>query len=225
MQAGSFEDSARPWHVAKLANADIPQTARVLSEAFADNPAYAFMHPRASKRAADLTAFFERNLSWHTPLDLTWIARAPSGEVIGTVTLEPPQGLKRPLREGLSHWAWPTLREQGLHTWTRIMRADAEFTRHSKSTAGAAAYFHVHALAVAPSFQGRGVGVGLMRELLGALPPHTATPVVLSTQRERNVRFYEQFGFVMAQCVHMGRTVTSRGFDSWFMHLGSSQGC
>lgn len=224
MQAVPFGESARPWQIEKLTSADIAQTARVLSDAFADNPAYAFMHPRAAKRATDLTAFFERNLSWHAPLDLTWIARAASGEVLGTVTLEPPQGLQRPLREGLSHWAWPTLREQGLHAWTRIMRADAEFTRHSSTTAGGVPYFHVHALAVAPSFQGRGVGVCLMRELLRSLPPQTATPVVLSTQRERNVHFYEQFGFVMAQRVRMGRTMTSHGFDSWFMRLGAYQG-
>jgi len=224
MQAEPLGDSAKPWHVEKLASPDIPPTAGVLAGAFADNPAYAFMHPRASKRAADLTAFFERNLGWHAPLDLTWIARAPSGEVVGTVTLEPPQGLKRPLREGLAHWAWPTLRDQGLHTWTRIMRADAEFTRHTRSTAGAGAYFHVHALAVAPSFQGRGLGVCLMRELLRALPPQTATPVVLSTQREQNVRFYGQFGFVLAQRLRMGRTMTSHGFDSWFMRLDPSHG-
>ena len=60
--------------IRKLTNADVYATAEVLADAFADNPAYVWMHPRAAKRARDLRALFERNLRWHLPLDLTWVA-------------------------------------------------------------------------------------------------------------------------------------------------------
>ncbi len=79
-------DLGQTFQLDKLRDSDIPATARLLADSFADNPAYAFMHPRFGTRASDLTSFFERNLSWHMPVDLTWIARAASGEVVGTAT-------------------------------------------------------------------------------------------------------------------------------------------
>jgi hypothetical protein len=53
--------------VRKLIDADVHATAEVLASAFADNPAYGWMHPRAATRAQALRAFFERNLRWHLP--------------------------------------------------------------------------------------------------------------------------------------------------------------
>src|SRR5262245_51053507 len=98
--------------VRKLAAYEHATTAALLAAAFADNPCYVHMHPRAERRERDLRAFFRRNLAWHELLDLTWVA-AEAGRLVATATLEPPGGVPFHARRALAIWLWPTLREQG----------------------------------------------------------------------------------------------------------------
>jgi GNAT superfamily N-acetyltransferase len=216
----ALAESART--VRKLAAQEHADTAALLAAAFADNPCYAFMHPREERRARDLDAFFRRNLAWHEPLDLTW-AVAEAGRPLATATLEPPGGVPFQARRALSIWLWPTLREQGFGTLQRILRADGEFQRQYREIARGD-YWHVHAVAVAPDAQGRGVGSQLMTALLRELASLRAArpaPVLLSTQRAINVQFYGRFGFELVAEQDMGRGA-GPGFHSWFMRLRDS---
>jgi ribosomal protein S18 acetylase RimI-like enzyme len=206
----------------KFRDEDTEATARLLARAFADNPCYAFMHPRASTRAADLERFFRRNLAWRASLGLSWVACSDSGDVVATATLEPPGGVPRSLRSVLTHWVVPTARDHGLRAVARLAWADAEFARHNRRVAGRDAYWHVHAVAVDPGAQGHGTGTALMRYVLHALDALRAqrpAPVVLSTQRERNVGFYRRLGFEPMRRVTMGRVAPGAEFTSWFMRL------
>jgi ribosomal protein S18 acetylase RimI-like enzyme len=198
---------------------DVPVTAALLARAFADNPCYAWMHPRARTRAADLRDFFDRNLVWHLPLGMTWVATR--GErVVGTLTLEPPGGVKHGAAKTLTHWVLPTLRHQGPRTVRRIAATDADFRRRYLAITEGRSYFHVHAVAVDPHDQGTGVGTAIvahgMRELARA---RTAprVPVVLSTQRERNLPLYRRAGFELVSRQGMGSRRDS--FESWFLKL------
>jgi GNAT superfamily N-acetyltransferase len=205
--------------VRKLANADVPATAEVLAHAFADNPAYVWMHPRAATRASDLRAFFQRNLQWHLPLDLTWVAtRGP--QIVGTSTLEPPGGVPGGLREAIAHWLVPTVREQGLRTFLRTAAAGREFGERYRALIKGTQYYHLHAVAVAPDFQGNGVGSRLLAATLQEcerLLARNSAPVVVSTQRERNLPLYQRAGFVLEEDHQMGVRWGSRGFRTWFM--------
>jgi len=205
--------------IRKLTHTDVDATAEVLANAFADNHAYVWMHPRATKRASDLRAFFDRNLRWHLPLDLTWVAtRGP--RIVGTCTLEPPGGVRGGVREAVAHWLVPTVRDQGLRTFLRTAAADREFAERYRALIKGTQYYHLHAVAVAPGFQGNGVGGKLVAaaleecERLLALDP---APVVLSTQRERNLPLYQRAGFVLKEHHQMGVRWGNRGFRSWFM--------
>lgn len=207
------------WTVRKARATDFDATALVLARAFGDNPSYAYMHPRVATRAHDLERFFLRNLAWHEAVDLTWVATDDSGRIAGTATLEPPGGIARPTREGIAHWIVPTLREQGLRTLVRTLRTAGEFQRQYEAMVGRG-YWHVHAVAVDPLYQGRGVGSALLRHLVAELDrllPSRPGPVVLSTQRERNLPLYERFGFRLVKSETMGRG----SFRSWFMKRAS----
>jgi ribosomal protein S18 acetylase RimI-like enzyme len=213
--------AARPaCTIRKLAAHEHAGTAALLAAAFADNPCYAFMHPNEARRARDLDAFFRRNLAWHAPLELTWVV-TEAGRPLATATLEPPGGVPLEARRALAIWLFPTLREQGFATLRRILRADQEFQRCYRELAGSE-YWHVHAVAVAPDAQGRGVGSELMKAVLHELEKLRAArpaPVMLSTQRASNVRFYERFGFEVVGERAMGQSAGEPGFHSWFMRL------
>jgi GNAT superfamily N-acetyltransferase len=205
--------------IRKLTSADVHATVEVLADAFADNPAYVWMHPRAASRASDLRAFFERNLRWHLPLNFTWVAtRGP--QIIGTSTLEPPGGVRRAAREAVAHWLVPTVRAQGLCTFLRTAAADREFGERYRALVDGTQYYHLHAVAVAPSCQGNGVGRRLVAATLDEcerLLAREPAPVVVSTQRERNLPLYQRAGFVLKEDHLMGVRWGSRGFRTWFM--------
>ena len=59
----------------------------------------------------------------------------------------------------------------------------------------------VSTVAVAPEAQGRGVGSAVMRELLRRWDAAGGGPLVLDTQRDRNVPFYQRLGFRVTQTV------------------------
>jgi GNAT superfamily N-acetyltransferase len=205
--------------IRKLTTADVHATAEVLADAFADNPAYGWMHPRAAARVSDLRAFFERNLRWHSPLDLTWVATRGS-RIVGTSTLEPPGGVRSGVQEAIAHWLVPTVRDQGLRTFLRTAAAGREFGGRYRALIKETRYYHLHAIAVAPAFQGNGIGSRLVAATLlecDRLLARDSAPVVLSTQRERNLPFYQRAGFVLKADHQMGVRWGSRGFRTWFM--------
>lgn len=202
-----------------LVHRDVPSTAELLARAFSDNPCYAWMHPRATSRHTDLRAFFERNLIWHLPHGLTWVA-VRNTRVVGTLTLQPPGGVQHGMARMLTHWVLPTLRHQGPRTVRRIAAADADFRGRYLAITEGRHYWHVHAVAVAPDHQGIGIGSAVvahgMREL-ARLRVDPTVPVVLSTQRERNLPLYRRAGFELVNRQQMGSPGSS--FVSWFMRL------
>ncbi|MFO0683435.1 MAG: GNAT family N-acetyltransferase [Sandaracinus sp.] len=210
----------------KLTDADVEETAAVLAAAFADNPCYAWMHPRVAHRPADLRAFFVRNLRWHRPLDLTWVA-THEGRVVGTSTLEPPGGVPGTLSAAARHWLLPTVRRQGLRTFVRTFEADREFRERYLALTGGRPYYHLHAVAVAPDLQGRGAGTMLvdvaMREY-EARSRSDGRPIAVSTQRERNLPLYERVGFARRGDQQMGTRRGDAGFRTWFLLREASVG-
>jgi ribosomal protein S18 acetylase RimI-like enzyme len=208
------------YQVNKLVVSDIEATAGVLARAFSDNACYAFIHGRAPDRARSLRGFFRRNLDWHRPLELTWVARSAAGEVLGTFTLEPPRGVPSTLLRALRHWAVPTYLEEGFETLRRLVLSDEEFKAQYTSMCAGRGYWHVHAVAVAPEHQGRGIGHAMLRTALEALEHLTcARPaaVVLSTQREKNLPFYRAHGFELCHEATLGQARGEPGYRSWFM--------
>jgi GNAT superfamily N-acetyltransferase len=209
----------------KLGITDIEPTAALLARAFADNPAYCFMHPRESTRRSDMIAFFRRNLLWHLPLDLTWVTTDDSDRPIGTATLEPPGGIPARRLCLVWHWVLPTLLFQGRAVLQRTLAADAAFSALNRQTAESDAYWHVHAVAVDPLEQRGGVGTQLLGHVfaeLDRLIVARPAPVILSTQRESNVRLYARFGFEECGKVTIGEGEPD-AFVSWCMRRGEAR--
>jgi GNAT superfamily N-acetyltransferase len=71
-------------------------------------------------------------------------------------------------------------------------------------------HWHVGPVGVEPGFQGRGIGVAIMRDLCATFDRHGRVGW-LETDKERNVRFYTALGFDVVE------TMTIMGVPTWFM--------
>jgi GNAT superfamily N-acetyltransferase len=176
-------------------------TASVLAEALADDPAYAFVFPDATRRRASLERFFSLHLSNHVPHGCTFV-RGPcevdaEGPVTATVTVRPPGGIKVSKVRQARSIAQFTL-GAGPAALRRLLRIARIYEALERSAAGGKPYVHVHMMAVAPRLQGRGIGAALLSEALGRCASAQA-PVVLTTHKAANVRFYERAGFRVAE--------------------------
>jgi GNAT superfamily N-acetyltransferase len=219
LPARSGYGAAVTWLVRKLRSDDGAATAALLARAFADNPAYAFMHPRASTRGRELRRFFERNVAWHLPLDLSWVVVDAADAPVGTATLEPPGGVPHTRSQLVRHWVLPTLLRQGPGALARLLEADGAFARANRANADSDRYWHVHAVAVEPKHQRTGAGTALLNHVFRELHTlHAArpAPVILSTQRESNVRLYSRYGFEERALVTIGAGKPD-AFQSWCM--------
>ena len=65
-------------------------------------------------------------------------------------------------------------------------------------------HWYLLVVAVDPKLQGRGLGSALVEEGL-ARADHSNSPCYLETSEERNVRFYERYGFTVITKVPLGR--------------------
>jgi GNAT superfamily N-acetyltransferase len=181
-----------PLEMMPLERAQVPSAARLLARALFDDPAYAAILPDAGTREARLERFFEGHLANHVPHRCSY-ADADGDGVRATVTVRPPGGLRVPglrLAAGLARLALA----YGTGVVRRTLAVRDVYDALERRCAGGAPYWHVHMMAVRPELQGKGVGGALLRDALRTCA-RTAAPIVLTTHKAINVRFYLREGF------------------------------
>jgi ribosomal protein S18 acetylase RimI-like enzyme len=177
-----------------LEPARVPEVAQLLSVALHDDPAYAHIFPDAGKRRAQLQRFFHRYVGAHVAFGCTFALLDGNGALQGTLTLRPPGGihLSAPRRVGmLARLA----ASHGPAALGRMQTIGDLYAGLERATANGAPHFHVHMMAVQPELQGRGLGSGLLREVLEPTRARADLPVVLTTHKQINVTFYRRAGF------------------------------
>ena len=177
-----------------MRTAQVAEAAGLLAAALHDDPAYAFVFPSGSKPGAR-EEFFCRHLSNHVPHQCAFVRAGTRGEVDATVTLRPPGGvplsrftkLRAFVPFGFAH-GFDVLRRL-----SQIQDAYEAFERRASS----GPYWHVHMMGVRPELQGKGIGGALLDDVL-ATTRGSREPIVLTTHKEINVRFYQRAGFDVA---------------------------
>jgi GNAT superfamily N-acetyltransferase len=177
----------------------------LLVRAFAEDPAFLYMLPRAASRAPRMRWLFQR---WLRARESDQILRADSGVLVGVA----PGG-----RADVPFWtqlklgllAMPFV--FGAGSFRRFQQVDADVKRrHARELDGP--HFIVDILAVDPAAQGRGVGTALGRQYLSHAD-QAHLPCYLITHNPKNLPFYGGLGF---EVVNEGR-VASDGPTAWSM--------
>jgi ribosomal protein S18 acetylase RimI-like enzyme len=180
--------------VRKATSTDAPALARVLAEAFLDDPAGKWFVPREQTRLAELERFFR----------IVSVERAalPHGEVLTT-----------PGVSGTALWMPPGSMEAGkleeLIFLAHVARAARGNTRRVLRGLTAMDAVHPHEphwylplLGVSPARQGQGIGSALLRPVLERCDAD-GMPAYLEATSPRNRELYERHGFEVREVTHL----------------------
>jgi ribosomal protein S18 acetylase RimI-like enzyme len=185
-----------PLRVCALREAHVARTADMLAEAFATDAAYGYLFPGVATRRAGLCDFFARNLRTHLPYACTFVALDADERPIATVTLRPPRGIHISFLTMLRRGLLPFAIAHGRAAVQRLFWLKHTYDALEAEAAAHTAHAYVHMMAVAPEYQGRGIGSRLLAEVLEThASPSVVTQTVLTTHLERNVVFYRRHGF------------------------------
>ena len=197
-----------------LSLSDVDATARVVSEAFVDDPLTSFMFPTKSTRVRTLHTF---------------------SRIYGEINIRNGRGygVGEPVR-GVAFWNFPTHEDVSISIkslgkflplvfsmypigyWRAraiLSRIDALHKKHA-----AEPHFYLDNLAVLPSARGRGLASKLIRPILEMADAEKAAAYT-DTVTESNVPLYEHFGF---QCVEAS-PVSGTGITVYALRRNSTK--
>ncbi len=170
------------------ARADLPETARMLARAFADDPAFAYQLPHEPSRARRLIRYFATLLQREAlPLEATELALV-EGRIVGAAIWKPPGAWQPPLAVQLA----------ALPGYITCFQARSLRALHTESVMfkehPAEEHWYLHVIGTEPALQGRGVGANLLRSRLERCDA-AGLPAYLESSKLGNIPLYQHFGF------------------------------
>ena len=189
MAAERRGNAAPPDTVAPLARVHVPDAARVIATALADDPGYRFLLPDESRRIGVLTALYRMTLADTIAHGRGFVTTA--GHVVTAALATLPPG------------AYPMTAARWIRAGAQVTRIAALAREHSPAlirfgrlitAAVPADAWYFQALGVRPDLQHTGRGAALLRAAL-ALVDAEGVPSYLETNVPENVAYYEHFGY------------------------------
>jgi ribosomal protein S18 acetylase RimI-like enzyme len=189
----------------ELYSAELPEAAKLVARAMCDNPVdlrvFALADPARRNRA--LTRFFTAALRGQLRRG-SIIAAYDAATIVGAYAMTPPGDCQPSIWEKVR--ILPTViigNPPG--TLVRVLSWVGEWSKRDPVEL----HWHLGPVAVAPEFQGRGVGTAMITDFCSRLDAQTLA--YLETDKAENVRLYQRFGFkVVAEAEVLG-------VRNWFM--------
>ena len=189
---------------------DIPALVPVLARAFATDPFVSWLVRTGPRHDTGFARFFELALRHLT---------IPYGEVYtnddcsGAAAWTPPGKW----RMGLAKEIWLVRHFAAICGWSRVVEVQLA-TRPIVKAHPRVPHHYLFVLGVDPGAQGKGIGRELLAPML-AICDRDNVPAYLETAAERNLGYYESFGFTVT-----GEHVIKAGPTMWFMSRAARAG-
>jgi GNAT superfamily N-acetyltransferase len=185
--------------IGKLQPADIHEVAGILTDAFKTNPAYSIIFKKKEQREDGLFWLFKTNLLiLNQKQVLTNVVKEKNaGKIIGTYTLIPPEGVKRPLSVYSKIGLLSFIFKFGMNPLFRMFSLDSYNKKLLAASISAPEYYYLSMVVVKKEYRGAGVGTYALKDAIQRLTDSdpACKTVGLTTQLPENVTFYSRLGF------------------------------
>jgi len=196
------------FSVVPLRYSQIRVTAEVLARSFDDSPIFRYLLPKERPRTIGMRALFIAGLVDAHKHGEAWIAQDDDAIVGAGVWLPPgafPPSYGRQLRQLVHLGAVAPVAPFALPRSLRYLRRVEEVHPHDE-------HWYLATLGVDPDHQGRGHGNRLLDTVLAKID-EVGLPVYLETDKERNLAYYQRFGFTERDELHPAKD----GPPTWTM--------
>jgi ribosomal protein S18 acetylase RimI-like enzyme len=207
----------------KLKEGDLPRAGDLCARAFVNSRAYVAIYGGSEEwRLGELAFLFERNL---------WMIYQTQPECLyGGYDLTTPNSPKLvcffmfPRSDVPSSTLWQKITAGilyiplrcGLNVFNRLMAASSHFDELFHKFLPET-HHELQRMVVDPEYQGRGIGSKCLKQALDEADAHRL-PVILSTQEEINVRFYQKLGFeITVEEKYSPSGQDTDAYNSWVM--------
>jgi ribosomal protein S18 acetylase RimI-like enzyme len=190
--ASAAQESAS---VRKLTAPELERAAKVLAEAFYDDPQFGWIIPDATRRMAILESGFELFLRrmWFSQDECYTTAN-----LVGVVVWERPGEWKVGIGKQVT--MGPAMVRTFGRFLPRLLRALAAVESNHPSEP----HYYLPFIGVAADWQGRGIGGALMRPMLERCD-RESMPAYLESSTPRNLGLYERHGFAVTEEFRLGK--------------------
>lgn len=182
----------------KLDPSDLKRASEVLAAAFFDYPMFTFYFPDPQRRT--------RYLSWYLRNVLNCALRYgevyTTPEIAGVIFTLPPEHTQISLWEYIQNGFFLTPFLMGFRDYKRSMDCERFVGKTQERLMQKRRHYYLWGLAVEPSRRARGLGATLMRPVL-AKADGQKVPIYLETHNEKNVRYYQRYGFDLLDTVRI----------------------
>jgi len=183
---------------------DFLQGSHILGEAFREDPIWSQILKKTPEKFAYL---FEVPLKYTLKYGKIY---SPSPKLEGIAAWLPSTYVDMPIWRLLRSGSLPSAFKLGPKIGLKIDDVFSQLV-HDRKKIVQPPYIYLFALGVNPKYQGKGFGTLLVSKMLEALP--RGIPVYLETESEKNVQFYENFGFEVKNSF----TTKKLGLPMWEM--------
>lgn len=179
-----------PTEIHKLTRDQIPRASQVLAATFFDYSMFAFYFLDPGRQS--------QCLSWYLRNVLRCAVRYgeayTTSEMSGVIFILPPDHTRLSIREHIQNGFLLTPLLLGFRNYKQSMDCERFVGDLQETLMKNQPHVYLWGLAVDPDQQHRGIGAALMQPIL-AQADSERLPLYLETHDERNVRYYQQYGF------------------------------
>ncbi|MDR1344361.1 MAG: N-acetyltransferase, partial [Tannerellaceae bacterium] len=146
--------------VSKIQKSEINEVAGFLTDAFNTNPAYSIIFQKENQRKDGLLWLFKANLFiLNQKQALTNVIKEKTtGEIIGTLTIVPPQGIKGNLSVYAKIGIPRFITKFGIKPLLRMLKMDAYNKALLNKSMKTSEYYYLHMVVVKEAHRGLGIG-------------------------------------------------------------------
>lgn len=182
-----------------IKSSEIENVSTILANAFYTNPAYAAVFKDKPQLKEGLLWLFRASLlinNQKQPLSMV-VKEKSSGEIIGTYTLIPPQGVKGSIsiyrKIGLGNF----ISKFGFSTLIRMLKLDSINKNLLDKSLENSKHYYLSMVVIKEEYQGKGIGSLVLKQAINSLlDSDLACRIIgLTTQLPENVVFYSRLGF------------------------------
>ena len=175
-----------------LASHQLKKASTVLAASFFEYPMFRFYFPDPKRRTRHLPWYFRNIL--RTALRYGKVYTTP--EIAGVIFVLPPGHTKISIWEYIQNGFLLNPFKLGFRNYVRSMECENFVANTHEKLMQNRPHFYLWGLAVDPAQKAKGIGTALMRPVLEKADAENL-PVYLETHDEKNVPYYQKFGFEM----------------------------